>query len=333
MTAAVAPKRRWPWVLAALLAALVGAFLLLRTPDVPVDELKGRYASPQSQFLEVSPGFFVHVRDEGLRTAPALFLVHGSNASLHTWEPWVERLKAKYRIVSLDLQGHGLTGPIPSGCYTTECMAGTVEAVRAKLGIDRLAIAGNSMGGGVSIAYALAHPDRVSALVLVDAGGAPVERPEPPPIGFRIASSPLMGPIAAQITPRGLVAETLEQSVSVKSVASPEAATRYWELLRRPGNREATMDRWAQGWTRFSAEGLAPLKGIPVLILWGAEDRLIPVSAADWFKEALPQSEVLVYPKIGHIPHEEAPDRSAADLAAFLTAQGIVAMEQLQTAG
>jgi len=301
-----------------LLAALAGTFLLLRTPDVPVDELKARYASAQSQFLEVSPGFFVHVRDEGPRDAPALLLVHGSNASLHTWEPWVERLKGQYRIVSLDLQGHGLTGPIPSGCYTTECMAGTIEAVRERLGIQRIAIAGNSMGGGVSIAYALAHPNRVSALVLVNTGGAPANRPGPPPIGFRIASSPLVAPIAAQITPRALVAETLEQSVSVKSVASPEAATRYWELLRRPGNREATMDRWAQGWTRFSAEELAPLKGVPVLILWGAEDRLIPVSAAGWFKQALPRAEVLVYPKIGHIPHEETPDRSAADLAAFL---------------
>ncbi len=318
MTAAVAPRRRWPWVVAILLALLVGAFLLLRTPDVPMDELKARYASPASQFLEVSPGFFVHVRDEGLRTAPALFLVHGSNASLHTWEPWVERLKTKYRIVSLDLQGHGLTGPIPSSCYTTECMAGTIEAVRSKLGIERIAIAGNSMGGGVSVAYALAHPERVSALILIDAGGASVKRDAPPPIGFRVASSPLLAPLAAQITPKGLVAETLEQSVSVKSVANEEAATRYWELLRAPGNREATMQRWSQGWTRFTVDGLGALKGIPVLIIWGAEDRVIPVAAADWFKAAVPNAEVLVYPKIGHIPHEEAPDRSAADVDAFL---------------
>ncbi len=318
MTDPAAPSRRWPWVVPGLLGLLVGAFLVLRTPDTPVDELKARYASQSSEFLEVSPGFLVHVRDEGLRNAPALFLVHGSNASLHTWEPWVERLKTRYRIVSLDLQGHGLTGPILSGCYTTECMADTVEAVRAKLGIDRIAIAGSSMGGGVSIAYALAHPDRVSALILVDAAGAPVERPEQPPIAFRIASSPLVRPIAAQITPKGLVAKTLEQSVSVKSVASEEAATRYWELLRRSGNREATMERWSQGWTRFSAARLAPLKGMPVLIVWGNEDRLIPVAAANWFKEALPQAEVRVYPNIGHIPQEEAPDRSAADVDTFL---------------
>jgi pimeloyl-ACP methyl ester carboxylesterase len=319
MTAVAAPKRRWPWVVLALLALLVGAFLLLRTPDVPVDELKARYASPQSQFLEVSPGFFVHVRDEGLRNAPALFLVHGSNASLHTWEPWVARLKTRYRIVSLDLQGHGLTGPIPSGCYTPTCMAETVEAVRAKLGIERLAIAGNSMGGGVSLYYTLAHPERVSALILVDSAGAPVKRDGPPPLGFRIAQTPVLRDLGAVITPKSVIGETLEKSVSVKSVASDAAITRYWELLRAPGNREATMQRFASyGPSKLTPARLAPLKGIPVLILWGKEDALIPVSAADWFKAALPQSEVLVYPNIGHIPHEEAPDRSAADVDAFL---------------
>lgn len=323
MSAAVAPRRRWPWVVAALLALLVGAFLLLRTPDVPMDELKARYASPASQFLEVSPGFFVHVRDEGLRNAPALFLVHGSNASLHTWEPWVERLKSKYRIVSLDLQGHGLTGPIPSACYTPQCMAETVEAVRAKLGIERIAIAGNSMGGSVSIAYALAHPDRVAALILVDSSGAPVKRDGPPPLGFRIAQTPVLRDLGAVITPKSVIGETLEKSVSVKSVASDAAITRYWELLRAPGNREATMQRFAgYGPSKLTPESFAPLKGTPVLILWGAEDALIPVQSADWFKAALPQAEVLVYPKIGHIPQEETPDRSAADVEAFLAAHG-----------
>lgn len=319
MSTAVAPKRRWPWVVAILLALLVGAFFTLRTPDVPMDELKARYASPASQFLEVSPGFFVHVRDEGLRSAPALFLVHGSNASLHTWEPWVERLKTRYRIVSLDLQGHGLTGPIPSGCYTTECMAGTVEAVRAKLGIERIAIAGNSMGGNVSIAYALAHPERVAALILVDSSGAPVKRDGPPPLGFRIAQTPVLRDLGAVITPKSVIGETLEKSVSVKSVANDAAITRYWELLRAPGNREATMQRFASyGPSKLTPESLAALKDTPVLILWGAEDALIPVQSADWFKAALPQAEVLVYPKIGHIPQEEAPDRSAADVDAFL---------------
>ncbi len=318
----------------ALLGLLAGAFLLLRTPDVPVDELKAKYGSPASQYLELSPGLTVHLRDEGPRDAPALFLIHGSNASLHTWEPWVERLSKRYRVVSLDLQGHGLTGPIPSGCYTTECMAETVEAVREKLGIDRIAIGGNSMGGGVSTAYALAHPDRVRALVLVDSAGAPVKRDGPPPLGFRIAQTPGIREIGTMITPRSVIAETLDKSVSVKSVANDAAVDRYWELLRAPGSREATMQRFASyGPSKLTPESFGPLANTPVLILWGEEDALIPVSAARWFQQAIPHAKLIVYPKIGHLPQEEAPDRSAADLAGFLARNGIVPVAALQVAG
>lgn len=311
-------RRRWPWVLAALLALLAGGWLALRTPDISPGELRARYASPASQFLEVAPGFNVHVRDEGPRHAPALLLVHGSNASLHTWEPWVQRLSGRFRVVTLDLQGHGLTGPDPKGCYTSACMAETVEAVRAKLGIERMAIAGSSMGGGVAWTYALAHPQRVSALVLVDSAGAPIPNNRPVPIGFRIAQTPVLREFAKGITPRSMVAETLDASVSVKSVASDAAIDRYWELLRYPGNRAATMARFATPQAPATLEGLAPLKQMPVLILWGEEDALIPLAAARWFHTALPGSRLIAYPAIGHLPQEEAADRTAADVAAFL---------------
>lgn len=310
--------RKLGWALAALATVLGVAFLLLRTPDVPLDELKARYASADSQFVELRPGFTVHVRDQGPRDAPALLLVHGSNASLHSWEPWVARLSGRYRVITLDLQGHGLTGPDPAGCYSTTCMADTVEAVRAKLGIPKLAVAGNSMGGAVATRYALMHPERVAALVLVDAGGAPVEGKGPPPIGFRIARMPVLRDIAAVITPRSIIRETLEKSVSVKSVASNDAVTRYWELLRAPGNRQATMERFAAPRAPFTTAEMAALQSTPVLVIWGREDALIPVQAAEWFKAVLPQAQLVIYDRIGHLPQEEAADRSATDVALFL---------------
>lgn len=327
--------RKLGWALAALAAGLAIAFLLFRTPDVPLDELKARYASADSQFLEVKPGLVVHVRDEGARNAPALLLIHGSNASLHTWEPWVQRLSNRYRVVTLDLQGHGLTGPDPAGCYTPACMAETVEAVRERLGIARMAVAGNSMGGAVATRYALQYPDRVAALILVDAGGAPVQSSGPPPIGFRIARMPVVRNLAAHITPRSVVAETLGKSVSVKSVASETAVTRYWELLRAPGNREATMSRFAVPRTPWTEADLATLKSKPLLIVWGREDALIPVQAADWFRQVLPQAKIIIYDRIGHLPQEEAPDRSAADVALFLSQEwpGLVHDHELGTAG
>jgi pimeloyl-ACP methyl ester carboxylesterase len=303
----------WLALVAGLLAIV---YLLVRTPDIPADEARAKYGNAESQLVEVSPDFRVHVRDEG--SGPALLLIHGSNASLHTWEPWVALLKDRYRVVTLDLQGHGLTGPIPSRCYSRECMVETVESVRAKLGIERLAIGGNSMGGAVSWAYALAHPERVSALILVDSAGAQVKAERPPPIGFRILQMPGVRNLAETITPRSLVESSLLQSVSVKSAASDEKVTRYWELLRYPGNRRATLDRSQAPRTPVSLETFAPLRDVPTLILWGREDKLFAPAAAEWFQRALPNAKLIIYDGIGHLPQEEAPERSAEDVAAFL---------------
>lgn len=309
------------WLLGILLAlaALLGlAFLLLRTPDVPAAEARARYASPASQFVALSPGFTVHLRDEGPRDAPAVVLLHGSNASLHTWEPWVERLSRDYRIVTLDLQGHGLTGPTPTGCYTARCMAETVEAVRVHLGLERIAIGGNSMGGGVAIRYALAHPDRVSALILVDSAGAKLDSGRRPPIGFRIAAMPGVRRLAEHITPRSMIERSLDASTSVKTAATPEKVDRYWELLRYPGNRRATIERFGAPREPLTPEGLKPLDTIPTLILWGREDQLFPPAAAEWFRQAIPSAELVILEGIGHLPQEEAPDESAAAVKAFL---------------
>lgn len=248
-----------------------------------------------------------------------LVLLHGSNASLHTWEPWVARLGGKYRIISLDQIGHGLTGPNPTGQYDGAAFVGTLDALLGKLGVDRFALAGNSMGGYVAWEYALAHPDKLTQLVLIDAAGPPPDPNTKIPIGFRIARTPGLSKLALVITPRSIFEKSLHGSVSNQSVVTAAAVDRYWELNRYPGNREATGQRFAQYGTRGrNAERLGDIR-VPTLILWGAEDKLIPASGADWFAARIPGAQKIVYPGIGHIPMEEAADRSAADLDAFLS--------------
>ncbi len=195
-------------------------------------------------------------------------------------------------------------------------MVSSVEAVRAKLEIEQFAIGGSSMGGAVAWGYALAHPDRVQALVLVAPSGAPLASGAADPIGFRLARTPVVRDLAAVITPRKLVEQSLEQSVSVPSAADAAAVDRYWELLRYPGNRRATLDRAPN--VPATAQTLAPLRNVPILVLWGDQDRVLPLSQADFFKTALPGATLIVYPGIGHLPQEETPDLSAVDVKAFL---------------
>ncbi len=317
--------RRFGWAAAVVVALLVAVWAVLRVPDLPVATLRARYASPASRFVAVLPDVTVHLRDEGRRDGLPLVLLHGSNASLHTWQPWVSRLKDRYRIISFDFPGHGLSGPAPDGQYTQAAYARVLAAVVAERGLGRFALAGNSMGGGVAARYAADHPEQIAALILVDASGAPYADGERgTPLLLRVARLPVFRDVLATITPRSLIANSLRGAVADPRVVSDAMVERYWELLRYPGNRVATIERFGQGYSAVVRADLARVRA-PVLILWGQEDRFIPVAAAGYFARALPQAKTIVYRDVGHLPMEEVPERSAADVAAFLAQVPIAA--------
>ena len=308
-------------VFAGLIAVLWAVFA---TPDIPVATLKAKYANEASQFVELSPGTTIHFRDEGPRDGFPVVLVHGSDASLHTWEPWMQRLTAKgYRVVTLDLPAHGLSGPTLQGLYTGAAYAGIVEQLVDRLGLKRFALGGNSMGGGVAWRYAVAHPERLSALILVDASGKPMPKGSSPPLGFRLARIPVARDILATVTPRVIFEKSFAQSISNQAIATPAMIDRYWELHLYPGNRRATVQRFGQ----YSGNDGAAVKlgslTVPTLILWGREDKLIPVSVAQWFNSQIKGSRVTILDGIGHIPMEEAPDRSLAPVLELLSATKI----------
>lgn len=305
-----------------LIALAVMLFVVVRTPDISHEELVARYGGPTSQFLELPSGGRAHVRVEGLDVegAPTVLLVHGSNASLHTWEGWVDELAHAARLVSVDLPGHGLTGGIPSEDYSRDAMVCFLEEVRTLLGVDSWSVAGNSMGGGVAMAYALQHPNQVEALLLVDAAGVSVPRPEDEDdrggaIGFRLMRMPGVGRLLEHVAPRGVIEQGVRAAYGDPSAVSSEVVKRYYELQLHPGNRRATR-------LRFAATGRAPLTlgeiEQPTLILFGEEDNLIPVAAGRRQQELIPDSELVVYEGIGHVPMEEIPARSAADALDFL---------------
>ena len=300
-----------------VLAMLFIAFLILRVPDTDPEAMRTKYGEAPSQFVEIGDGVTVHLRDEGPRNATPIILLHGSAADLHTWQPWVDRLSENYRIIRFDQVGHGLTGPDPEHDYSIENFVADIDEVADALELDTFVLGGNSMGGGHSLAYALEHPERVDGLILVDAGGADIPRESKGNIGFTIARTPVINRVMRHITPRSLVASSLRQSVSNQNVASEEAIDRYWELLRFPGNRAATIVRFSQGWKAFTQAQIASVS-IDTLILWGEEDRLISVEGGRWFDQYLPNSELLVYEGIGHLPQEEAPDLTAADTQTWL---------------
>lgn len=312
--------KRIGWTLAALVALLAIAFLILRTPDTDRAAMIAKYGGAQSRFVTLPDGARVHVRDSGGTGAP-MILLHGSNSSLHTWEPLKRELGSAYRIVTLDLPGHGLTGATPANRYDTAEMVATVDGVATALGLQRFILGGNSMGGGVSWNYALAHPDKVSALLLLDAGGMPPRAGDAPPksnIGFRIMRSSFGRWIGGQITPRFLIRQSLEQSVANPARITDADVDRYWELLRFPGNRAATMMRFSHPFVNDRAAERARDITAPTLVIFGREDRIINPSGAESFRERIAGSEVVMLDGVGHLPMEEAPEQTARVIQDFL---------------
>lgn len=305
-------------ILLGLLALLVLGGIFLYAPDVPKAEMVARYGGPPSKFIQLAGYGEAHYRDQGDGEAPVLLLLHGSNASLHTWEPWVKDLSGSYRVVSVDLPGHGLTGAVEKGDYSQKAMAEFVLAFADALKLEHFALGGNSMGGGVAARFVIDHPGRASALILVDAGGMPSKVQSDPGIGFRLARMPVIQNVIRFVTPRAIFASSLRTAIYDDKLVTDTMIDRYWLLNRMEGTRAASLARF-QLERDDTVQKRAAEIAIPTLILWGEKDSLIPVDAASVWKDTIKGSRLITYGDTGHIPMEEKADKSAEDVDAFLS--------------
>ena len=309
--------RRFLVFLLIVIALGAGALWYFSDPDIARATLEKKYASPETHFVTLADGTRADWRERGPANAPTLILLHGSNASLLTWEPWSKALSDSFHVVSVDLPGHGLTGAVPNGDYTQEGMAKFVGEFADKLGLKTFALAGNSMGGGVAARFAEENASRVTRLILVDAGGLPFKPTGGTPLAFRLARMPVVNRILLHVTPRALVVEGLNKAIVRKEIITDAMTDSYWDFARMEGTRQATMTRFAEPWDTYVRDHTSVLK-MPVLILWGEGDQLIPVATAHDWQKAIPGAKLIVYPATGHIPMEEVADKSAADVRAFL---------------
>lgn len=288
-----------------LSVALAVAFVAFRVPDTNRDEMIAKYANEHSRFLDTADGR-IHYRDQGPRDAPALLLIHGSNSSLHTWEPTVDELAGRYRVISFDMPGHGLSGPSKSRDYRAGPTIGSALRLLDAVGVERAIWVGSSMGGWIAWRAALDVPDRVAGLVLVDATGAEADAEINLYLGAQLAETRLGAMLMPHITPVSLVRKSLEQSVADPSQVNDLTIARYWELLRFPGNRQATVDRASVDREPAAWSRIGSLR-TPTLIIWGDQDQIVPLPFAEAFHKAIPGSTLSIMKKTGHLPMEERP--------------------------
>lgn len=306
-----------------LLAGLVLVLLLATggfiawswAPDIPVAELKARWGQPPSQFVEVE-GLQVHLRDEGPRSDPLpIVLVHGTAASLYTWDGWAAELRKERRVIRFDLPGFGLTGPNAANDYSIAVYVRFVAALMDQLGVQRFVIGGNSLGGEVAWAVAHAHPQRVDRLILVDAAGYRFESGSVP-LAFRVAGMPALQPLMRNLLPPGLMDKSVRSVYGDPARVTPELVAHYTDMARREGNRAALRQRLIQRNTGREAD-IKTLK-LPTLILWGGQDRLIPPAYGRRFAQDIAGSKLVMFDALGHVPQEEDPAATLVPVRAFL---------------
>jgi pimeloyl-ACP methyl ester carboxylesterase len=307
--------------LAILALLLIGAWLKLRGPDIPFEALEAKYAKADSHFVDLPGGYRAHYRESGAANLPLLVLLHGFGDSFTSWDGWVRELEPQFHIISLDFPGHGLTRAPQGIRLSGEGLADFVDAFAAKLALPKFAVAGNSMGGGAAWELAVRHPDRVNALILVDAAGFANDKPPGDvPLAFKILRYPLGRKLLAKIDNKPLIDQGLKTDVYDTSTITPAFVDRWAEFQRAPGHRDILMSASFDQRPSAAVAALLSTIKVPTLILWGENDPLIEPAAAKKFAAAIPGSKAILYPKVGHLPQIEIPQRSAADVAAFLKA-------------
>ena len=313
-------------VLLLALVIVIAAYIGVNwAPDKSVDELAGRWAQPPSQFVEVM-GMQVHLRDEMAEGADPealpVVLLHGTSDSLHTWQGWTDVLSQQRRVIRFDLPGFGLTGPFPAGDYRMAHYTQFVLAMLDELDVPRAIVAGNSFGGQLAWETAYAAPERVAALVLVDAAGYLFET-QSMPIGFRIAQIPGLNELMNRVLPRGMVESSVRSVYGNPDRVTPALVDRYYDLTLREGNRAALAARFREARGTEDAPARLATLNMPTLIIWGDQDRLIPPDSATRFHQDLPNNTLRLFPGLGHVPQEEDPSGTVEAVQTFLAEQSV----------
>lgn len=282
------------------------------TPDLPRAELASRYLEAPADLRAVGP-WRLHVRDSGPRQAPAVVLLHGFGASLQTWDAWASGLMKTHRVIRMDLPGSGLSPPDPAQDYSDARSLQLLRHLLDDLGVSRATFVGHSMGGRIAWTFAAQYPERTERLVLIAPDGFASE-------GFEYDRPPQVPAIMGFMRyalPKFVLRMNLKGAYAQADHLSDALTTRYHDLLRAPGARQAMLDRLHQTVLKEPEPMLRQIKA-PTLLVWGEADAMIPARHAADYLQAIAGSRLFLSPGAGHLPHEEAAADSLKAVLDFL---------------
>lgn len=290
-------------------------------------ELRAEFATAPSKFLTVD-GVPLHVRDEG--RGPALLLLNGHLGSLQMWDAWVPALTKHFRVIRVDYPPYGLSGPAPSGQYSTRGAAALMLKLADSLGLKRFSVGGTSNGALTALFMGIEYPDRIDRIVVstLPAGRPPKRTPSP-----EFAAAAKESAALAPYQTRRFWREFLTDIVANDAVVTDALVDRYWKLNNRAGAK-AWVDAYIQDqyrlWDTLDVKTYYEKLHRPLLLQWGADGVVLPRAIGDEVAALLPNAPVTLvqYRGAGHLPMIERPDVTVRDAIAFLSGRKVAAGER-----
>ncbi len=302
-----APRRRVV-AGAAVLGLAVVAFLAVNAWVLHRDTEPAR---AQGGRVLALPGGDIHVRVDGPRRAPPLVLIHGFASSVRWWDRVVDALAERHRVIRVDLLGHGASEK-PSEDYSMESQADLVAGVMDRLGVERAAVVGHSMGGLVATALVERHRARVARLMTI---GTPNDNEgHNPGLGRRLAFTPVIGPAVKTLAPRRMVRAELERAFEPAVDVPPELVDDL-EGMTFSAFRDSGVESADYRDERTVAERLAS-EDVALTVVFGSRDSVVDPDAAEEFR-GRPRTRIVLLGGLGHTPQIEAPGRTAPLILGF----------------
>lgn len=296
--------------LAAAVGIAYGAYW--HTPKAVIGYQSPYLAANSSEFAEVA-GFRIHFLERG--TGPPVLLIHGGGTWLYSFRHSLEPLSRSFRVIALDMPGHGYTEPTaPGATYDFETTDRVLREFLAAKGISKVSLVGHSWGGDWALHFAQRHPERVRKLVLLASTGL---RGGGERLEWELLRYPVIAEFMANVFRSGAVGWGLRAAFADPAIVTPEMVQEIYAPISSPENRRAQVS-YSRNLDLDEVRRFAADTGTPTLIMWGSLDQYGSVKDGRALAEAMPDSRFELIPRAGHNVHEERPEDVNALIAAFL---------------
>ena len=317
-------KRFIKYLSIAIVSLLVIAGLVYQSmlvPSLSYEELSD-YAY---ETLKLPNGMQVNYKEQGNPQGRPMLLVHGGSANLGDWAFWTDSF-SDYRVISVDLPGHGLTDPLPDRNYSRANMAEFLEHFIAALQLQDIIIMGHSMGGEYSLQYTIDNPDNVQAIIALAPGvyRDDIFDTEVEALAFELAQSPI-APLLHNLNFIGEGEELKKfynDYVGVDPADYPEYVRDMQLIGRYEKNRSTLLELVVGMYDNPYMEGVETIKA-PMLILWGDQDQVADPNHAPRLHKDVEGSTLIMYPGLGHGLTILTQEKGAQDVLNYLQSVGL----------